>query len=116
MNPIVLKDALTNIDALEETLEWEPFRPGVEIAHIYSTPDDGPAAAFLRYQPGAAVPYHIHACFEHIFILKGSQFDRSGENHAGAIIINTPGSAHNVSSPNGCVVFVVWNKPVLIDV
>src|SRR6187399_1869634 len=78
MSPIVLKDALTNIDALEKTLDWKPFRPGVEIARIYNTPEGGSSAAFLKYQPGASVPLHMHGGYEHIFILKGNQVDRSG--------------------------------------
>lgn len=114
MDPIILKDALTNIDALEKTLDWKPFRPGVEISRIYTTPDSGPASAFLKYQPGAAVPLHMHGGYEHIFILKGSQVDRSGENFAGSVIVNPPGSSHQVSSPKGCIVLVIWVKPVII--
>ena len=114
MNPIVLKDALTNIDALAKTFDWKPFRPGVEIARIYNTPDNGPSAAFLRYEPGASVPLHIHAGYEHIFILQGSQVDRSGEHFAGDVIINPPGSSHTVSSPKGCIVLIVWDKPVIL--
>src|SRR5206468_4101849 len=82
MSPIVLTDALTHIDTLEKTLPWQPFRPGVEIARIYSAPDNGPAMAFLKYQPHATAPLHTHAGYEHIFILKGSQLDRSGTQHA----------------------------------
>ena len=114
MNPIVLNHAFTNIDALEMTLSWQPFRPGVEIAHIYSTPDGGPSAAYLKYQPGASVPLHTHGGYEHIFILKGTQLDRSGEHGPGTVIINPPGSSHHVSSPNGCLVLILWEKPVIL--
>jgi len=114
MNPIVIKDVLTNIDALEKTFDWKPFRPGVEIARIYNSPDNGPTAAFLRYQPGASVPLHMHGGYEHIFILRGSQVDRSGEHFAGSVVINPPGSSHMVSSPGGCVVLIVWDKPVIL--
>ena len=114
MNPIVLKNALANIDDLEKTFDWKPFRPGVEIARIYTTPDNGPSAAFLKYQAGASVPLHMHAGYEHIFILKGTQVDRSGEHSAGDVVINPPGSSHNVSSPHGCIVLIVWDKPVIL--
>lgn len=114
MNPIVLKDVFTNIDALEKTFDWKPFRPGVEIARIYNTPNGGPSAAFLKYQAGASVPLHMHGGYEHIFILKGSQVDRSGEHAAGSVIINPPGSSHNVTAPSGCIVLIVWEKPVII--
>lgn len=117
MDPIVLKNALTDIDSFEKTLPWKPFRPGVEIARIYNTPNvpgGGCSAAFLKYQPGAAVPLHMHGGYEHIFILKGSQVDRSGEHHAGSVIINPPGSSHTVSAPTGCIVLIIWEKPVII--
>lgn len=115
MDPYVLRDAFTNIDALAPTLAWKPFRPGVEIARIYSTSEDGPSAAFLRYQPGAAVPYHTHKGWEHVCILKGSQVDRSGRHAAGTLIVNPPGSAHHVSSPDGCIVLVIWERPVVVE-
>jgi len=114
MNPIVLKDALTNIDALEKTFDWKPFRPGVEIARIYNSPDNGPSAAFLKYQAGASVPLHMHGGYEHIFILQGTQVDRSGEHGPGTVVINPPGSSHTVTSPNGCIVMIIWDKPVII--
>jgi len=114
MNPIVLKGIFTDIDTLEKTFDWKPFRPGVEIARIYNSPENGPSAAFLKYQPGASVPLHMHGGYEHIFILKGTQLDRSGEHGAGTMIINPPGSSHNVTSPNGCIVLIIWDKPVIL--
>jgi len=114
MNPIVLQNVFADIDALEKTLDWKSFRPGVEIARIYNTPDGGPSAAFLKYQPGASVPLHMHGGYEHIFVLKGTQVDRSGEHGAGAVIINPPGSSHQVSSPHGCIVLIIWDKPVIL--
>lgn len=114
MTPIILTDALTHIDTLEKTLPWQPFRPGVQIARVYNSPDNGPSMAFLKYQPNASVPLHMHGGYEHIFILKGSQLDRSGTQHAGTVIINPPGSSHRVTSPEGCIVLIIWEKPVII--
>ena len=57
---------------------------------------------------------HMHGGYEHIFILKGSQLDRSGEHFSGSVIINPPGSSHNVISPNGCIVLIIWDEPVII--
>lgn len=114
MDPIVLKDVLTHIDVAEKAFDWQPFRAGVEIARIYNTPNGGPSAAFLKYQPGASVPLHMHGGYEHIFVLQGSQLDRSGEHGVGTVIINPPGSSHSVSSPKGCIVLIVWEKPVIL--
>jgi anti-sigma factor ChrR (cupin superfamily) len=114
MDPLILKDALTNMSALDPTLNWHPFRPGIQISPIYAAPNGGASAAFLKYQPGAHVALHMHAGYEHIFILQGSQIDRSGENRAGTVIINPPGSSHQVSSPHGCIVLIIWEKPVVL--
>ncbi len=114
MNPIILTDVLSNIDTFEKTLPWQSFRPGVEIARVYNSPDNGPSMAFLKYQPNASVPLHMHGGYEHIFILKGSQLDPSGEQHAGTVVINPPGSSHRVASPQGCIVLIIWDKPVII--
>ena len=92
--------------------DWEAYRPGVEIRHLYQTADGGPAAALLRYQAGASVPYHEHPGYEHILVLEGAQRDERGLYPAGTLIINPPGSAHQVHSDGGCVVLVIWERAV----
>jgi anti-sigma factor ChrR (cupin superfamily) len=91
---------------------WEAFRPGVEIARIYGDGESGPAAALLRYAPGAEVPPHVHTGFEHIVVLSGSQRDERGAYAAGSVVIHAEGSEHSVSSPEGCVVLALWYSPV----
>ncbi len=51
--PIVYHSLLDQVEQLNETNAWEPFRPGVTAHWIYREPDGGPAAVFLRYEPGA---------------------------------------------------------------
>ena len=46
---LIIRDLLTNPSALR----FEPFREGIEAAWLHRDPDGGPAAAVLRYQPGA---------------------------------------------------------------
>ncbi len=55
--PIILRN-LFGPDTNFDSLEWQPFREGVEIFRIYGDPLEGPAAALLRYQPvrSASVP------------------------------------------------------------
>jgi anti-sigma factor ChrR (cupin superfamily) len=98
--------------AKSSTLPWEPFRPGVDRHVLYDLGDAGPAAAFLRYAPGASVPVHEHTGFEHIYVLAGSQEDERGRYAAGDFVINPPGSRHAVRSPEGCIVLAVWQRPV----
>jgi len=109
---------IANLQALAgdpERLDWKPMRPGIEMHRLYQHGNDGPAAAFLRYQPGATLPRHRHTGFEQIFVLSGSQQDDRGFYRAGAFIVNPPGSAHNVSSVDGCIVLVLWERPVCFE-
>lgn len=91
---------------------WQPFRPGIEIARLYGKGDSGPAAALLRYAPGANVPAHHHPGGEHILVLRGSQRDERGTYRAGTLLVHGPGTRHAVTSDEGCVVLAIWNEPV----
>ncbi len=110
--PYLLPDIWTLVERVD-SLDWQPFRPGVDIHPIY-TSDCGAATALLRYQPGASVPYHDHTGYEHILVLSGSQVDGHRVYPAGSFVINAPGSHHAVTSPDGCLVLVIWEKPVAI--
>ncbi len=108
---LILKD-LSNIAAWQDNLPWQPFRDGVEIYRLYGDNTSGSAAALLRYEPGASVPRHTHTGFEHIYVLTGSQTDQNGEHQAGTFVINPPHSNHTVVSQGGCIVLVIWEKPI----
>jgi anti-sigma factor ChrR (cupin superfamily) len=108
---LILKDLLKLGDRLDP-FPWEPFREGVEIYRLYSDGEQGSSAALLRYQPGASVPMHDHLGFEHILILSGSQTDCNGTHEAGTLVINPPQTSHSVASASGCIVLVIWEKPV----
>ena len=90
------------------SLSWEAFRPGVEISSVHGRASETGAAAFLRYQPGAGIASHTHNGYEYILILEGSQQDERGLYPAGSMLVHGPGTQHEVSSPDGCVVFAVW--------
>jgi len=111
--PIIFAD-LFNIANYQDQIPWEAFRPGVEIYWLYRSAASTAQAAILRYQPGASVPLHDHLGYEHIIVLSGSQRDRKGEYPTGTLIINPPASDHQVTSPEGCIVLIIWEKPVLI--
>ena len=97
-----------------QSLPWESFHPGVEIYRLYNG-DSGASAALLRYKAGATVPQHSHSGFEHILILEGTQSDESGTYEVGTLVINSPNTKHNVYSQDGCVVLIIWEKPVLME-
>jgi anti-sigma factor ChrR (cupin superfamily) len=90
---------------------FEPFREGVDIAHLYT---DGPEVALLRYAPGARVPAHRHDGLEVIAVLEGAQSDARGTYRAGDLVFNPPGTTHEVWSDTGCVILIYWAKPVVI--
>lgn len=94
------------------TRTWEPFKPGVVASWVYRNGEAGPASAFLKYEPGAAIPWHWHPAYEHILILEGSQDDENGHYAAGSILISPPGSSHTVRSDEGCVILAFWERPV----
>ncbi len=93
-------------------LEFSSLRSGVEIHVLHESPD-GARAAILRYAAGAEVPAHRHEGYEYIHVLEGEQSDERGSYTAGMFVINEPGATHRVVSRNGCVVLILWLRPVV---
>ncbi|MBL9138845.1 MAG: cupin domain-containing protein [Verrucomicrobiales bacterium] len=106
---------LWNIAEWQDTIDWRPFRPGVEIHRLYGDGQIGPTAALLRYKQAATVPMHTHEGFEHILVLSGSQKDQNGILRAGTLSIHAPGTRHAVQSEAGCIVLAIYEKPVKFD-
>src|SRR3982750_2175446 len=96
--------------ALSPKLVWRQFAPGVQIHRLWGAAD-ARSGALLRYAAGSKIRRHRHEGTEHIYVLIGSQRDDRGEYVAGAHVVNPAGSVHSVSSPHGCVVFAVWERP-----
>jgi anti-sigma factor ChrR (cupin superfamily) len=108
-----VKRLLSTLSALIGSLDgWQPLREGVEIKRLAGEPDFGPSVALLRYSPGAHVPTHVHRGFELIYIVSGEQSDERGTYPAGSVVTNHDGDEHSVHSEQGCVVLIVWEKPV----
>lgn len=91
---------------------YEPLRPGVDVLWLYKEEAGGSSSAILRYQPGAEVPEHEHRGFEHVYVLAGEQSDARGNYRRGAFVINPPGTRHRVWTREGCLVLIVWQRPV----
>jgi anti-sigma factor ChrR (cupin superfamily) len=114
LSPMVLPNLAQRV-ADPNNLPWKPFRPGIAIHHLYPPHSPGAAAALLRYDPGARVPWHRHLGYEHVWVLSGSQQDDRGVYGPGTLVINPPNTCHQVSSPEGCIVLVIWEKPVQFE-
>lgn len=104
-----------------ERLSWEAFRQpgreGVDVFRLYDTTEideTGPAAALVRYCPGARVQRHRHPGYELIFVLDGELINDRGRHGPGTLEICPPESTHALSSETGCVFLVVWEKPVQV--
>ena len=104
--------ALSVLEASREGAAWEALRPGVSVRRLWGDSSAGPSVALLRYEPGASVPAHRHAGFELIYVLEGAQSDERGRYEAGTLVVNPEGDAHSVSSDVGCLVLIVWQRPV----
>ena len=110
---------LLDKDWRDRHLDWQPYsadgRTNVEIVKLYDDRKngDGPAAALLRYAPGAKVPTHRHVGTELILVLEGELVNDAGTHPAGTLEICPPGSQHTLSSETGCVFLVIWEQPVL---
>ncbi len=109
--PIVLQDLLTIAD-WQERIDWQPFKPGVEIHRLYGDGITGPAAALLRYREAASVALHRHTGYEHILVLAGSQRDQNLTAVCGTLVVNPPGTVHRVASDAGCIVLAIYASPV----
>jgi anti-sigma factor ChrR (cupin superfamily) len=94
------------------SLTFQELRPGVEI-HVLHESSDGARVAILRYRPGAEVPAHRHDGYEYVYVLEGEQSDERGSYSAGSLVVNEPGLTHRVKSAGGCVVLIIWQRPVV---
>ena len=112
--PLVMENLLERAIAPDQ-LPWQPLRSGVEIYSLHQDGETGSHLALLRYQPGAIVPLHHHPGYEQILVLSGQQGDDRGTYAAGTLVVNPPGSQHRVTSAEGCVVLIFWQKPVVFD-
>jgi anti-sigma factor ChrR (cupin superfamily) len=101
-----------HMDFDDPALPWQAFRDQVDLLPVYGNINAGCASAFLRYQPGARIPEHVHTGMEFLLILRGSQSDDRGHYTAGSFLINPTASSHKIISEEGCVVLAIWEKPV----
>lgn len=96
------------------TSDWGELREGVGILRLAGSADSGPTVALLRYEPGARVPPHRHGGFEVIYVIEGAQSDENGTYEAGTLVVNHEGETHSVWSDRGCLVLIVWERPIVV--
>lgn len=105
--------------AARDALGWESYgsdgRQNVEIKRLYDARVNGvgPAAALLKYAPGARVPTHLHGGYELILVIDGELINDTGRHGPGTLEICPPSSTHALASESGCTFLVVWEQPVV---
>jgi len=104
---------LWSLDVHFSDIPWRPFAEGVEIFPLRQESDGAVKAALLRNAAGATVERHRHAGYEYLLVLSGQESDENGDYDAGTLVINPPGSSHEVRSQSGNIVLAIWEKPVV---
>jgi anti-sigma factor ChrR (cupin superfamily) len=104
---------LWRVEEWQDEIPWQPYLSGAEIHRLYGDGKEGPTAVLLRFREESRVPVHLHAGYEHIFILAGEQRDQNATRRRGAFTINPPGTVHGVSSKAGTIVLIIYEKPVV---
>ena len=111
--------ALAGESFAEQELHFEPLitdgRIGAEIHRLYSpqqTGENGPAAAIVRYLPGAAAQPHRHRGYELIYLLSGELEVGDRTYPANSLLVMAPDSVHAPRSLHGCLALAVWEQPV----
>jgi anti-sigma factor ChrR (cupin superfamily) len=85
------------------------------VLRIFSTGGDRPATAMItRRAPGAHGDLHEHLDYELMFVLAGELRNDNGDRYTvGDLILEAPGSIHQVSTTTGCTVLGIRQAPTI---
>ncbi|EOX4357307.1 cupin domain-containing protein [Vibrio cholerae] len=114
---VVLKLGVKEDIPLPTELKFVPYQPGlrekVSIAALFDeSHDGGPDLAFLKYEPGAYVPGHVHMGFELVLVIQGDYIENGQIFTPGSLVLRAPGTCHSMSSKGGCVILASRYRPV----
>ncbi|MFF8959648.1 cupin domain-containing protein [Streptomyces sp. NPDC014894] len=104
-----------DLDQLDWTSWDEPGRAHVE-HHVLWAPDEASGedsvGLLLRFPPGAHGDFHEHLGHELMLVLDGVLDHSDGMSFAkGDLIVEGPGTEHQMSSSAGCTVLAVRTRP-----
>ncbi|GAA2104792.1 hypothetical protein GCM10009759_41310 [Kitasatospora saccharophila] len=114
----VMRDVLRS-GFLQDDLAWvpwvEPGRVGVEHVVLWA-PDSGTGedstALLLRFPAGAHGDFHEHLGHELMLVLDGVLDHSDGRSfRRGDLVVEEPGTRHQMSSALGCTVLAVRARP-----
>lgn len=103
------------IDDIEWTSWDEPGREGVE-HHVLWAPDaeqdENSVGLLLRFPPGAHGDFHEHLGYELMLVLDGRLDHSDGTSFdKGDLVVEAPGTRHQMSSAQGCTVLAIRTRP-----
>lgn len=118
MKDIVLKLGVDHDIPLPTELEFVSYQPGlregVSIAVLFDeSQNNGPDLAFLKYEPGAYVPGHVHIGFELVVVIQGDYIENGQTFTPGSLVLRSPGTCHSMASREGCVILASRYQPVM---
>jgi ChrR Cupin-like domain len=89
-------------------VHWQPYAPlpGLETGTLYVDREKQEVAYFVRAKAGLQFPTHYHAGNEEMILLEGDLIVDGQIYTEGAIIRSEPGSSHQPSTVNGCLLFL----------
>lgn len=100
-------------------LHWapweEPGRAGVERYVLWAPhgAEEDSVGLLLRYPPGAHGDFHEHLGYELMLVLDGRLDHSDGRSFKkGDLVVEPPGTRHQVSSSAGCSLLAIRTKPV----
>ena len=116
-----MKTEITAYITKTSRLEWAPLiEEGVCTQGIYvkilrfDEQQHRPPTILLKFEPGAAYPYHNHPGGEEIFVMQGSCFVNATELETGDYLYTPPGFKHSVRTETGCELMLVIPEEVEI--
>jgi len=98
-------------------IPWEePERFAVERYVLWAPqePDENSVGMLVRYPPGSHGDFHEHLGYELMLVLDG-RLDRSDGRFFGKgdLVVEAPGTRHQVSSSTGCTILAIRTRPAL---
>jgi len=113
--------AISNYITHSSKQEWQPLEEkgvntqGIRIKALRYDEKAGRALTFLlKFEPGAAYPYHNHPAGEELYVLEGSATIEGAKLSAGDYLYTPPNFKHAVKSEEGCILLFMVPQEVEI--
>lgn len=100
---------------------WQPLiekgihYTGVSVISLhYNDQRKRSTTILLKFEPGAAYPYHNHPAGEEIYVLNGDVIIEQATLNTGDYLYTPPGFKHSVTTYTGCTLLLIIPEEVEI--